>query len=387
MIVGNRPAMLPSTIRRWFHVPGPGPYFMAHSAGAKPVAAGPAIEEQFMKPWRDLGGDAWNIWLPSIDGFRDTLATILGGAAEEICPQANVSAAFEHYLGALPPLQGDRRDILMSEQSFPSLGYVAKAAERMGFALKFLPAGSDPGDIEAWKAAITEQTAIVLAMHVHSNSGILTPVPQIAQAARMMGARCVVDLAQSAGIVPVAVRHWGVDAAVGSCVKWLSGGPGAGYLWVPERDFDVLQPRSVGWFSHEAPFEMDIHNFRYAPDALRFWGGTPHLMSFIAAKAGIDTILSIGVNVVRAHNQHLQACFRTELECKRPEWRWPDCPIGGTICVDVGEDAGAIRALLERHQVRADFRGTGLRLSFAAWNTIDEVMALAALLAGPLERV
>lgn len=383
MIVGNRPAMLPSTIRRWFHVPGPGPYFMAHSAGAKPVAAGPAIEEGFLKPWRDLGGDAWNIWLPAIEGFRDCLATIIGGAAEEICPQTNVSAAFEHYLGALPD-PGTRRAILMSDQSFPSLGYVAMAAKRMGYDLQFLPPGSEPGDIEVWKDAINEQTAIVLAMHVHSNSGIVTPVPQIAVAAQAMGARCVVDLAQSAGILPVAVRHWGVDAAVGSCVKWLSGGPGAGYLWVPERDFSVLEPRSIGWFSHEDPFEMDIRNFRYAPDALRFWGGTPHLMSFIAAKAGIDTVLSIGVNVIRAHNQHLQSLFRVELEEKRPDWRWPSSLIGGTLSIDIGADLEAVRAKMKHHNVRVDFRGSVLRTSFGAWNTMDEVMQTAALLAEPL---
>lgn len=384
MIVGNRTAMLPATIRRWFYVPGPGPYFMAHSAGAKPVAAGPAIEEEFLKPWRDFGGDAWNIWLPAIDGFRDCLATIIGGAAEEICPQVNVSAAFEHYLGALPEL-GERRTILMSDQSFPSLAYVAMACKRLGFDVQFLPHGSDPGNIEAWKAAITEQTAVVLVMHVHSNSGVVTPVPQIATAAHAMGARCVVDLAQSAGIVPIAVRHWGVDAAVGSCVKWLSGGPGAGYLWVPARDFDILNPCSVGWFSHEEPFEMDIHNFRFAPDALRFWGGTPHLMSFIAAKAGIDTILSIGVNVIRAHNQQLQCVFRTELEKKRPQWRWPSCLVGGTLSVDIGKDLEAVRAKMKHHHVRVDFRGSVLRISFGAWNTVEEVMQTAALLAGPLD--
>lgn len=255
------------------------------------------------------------------------------------------------------------------------------AAKSLGFELKFLPAGSDPGDVDVWKAAIDEQTAIVLVMHVHSNSGIVTPVPQIATAARKMGARCVVDLAQSAGIVPVAVRHWGIDAAVGSCVKWLSGGPGAGYLWVPKRDFDLLQPRSVGWFSHEDPFEMDIHNFRFARDALRFWGGTPHLMSFIASKAGIDTILSIGVNVIRGHNQHLQNWFRSELEGRRPDWRWPTSLIGGTLSIDVGDDLEAVRAKMMHHNVRVDFRGTRLRTSFGAWNTMDEVMQTAALLA------
>lgn len=384
MIIGKRPPLLPDTIRRWFHVPGPGPYFMAHSAGAKPAAVGPAIEEEFLRPWRELGGDAWSKWLPAIDDFRISLATIIGGAAEEICPQVNVSAAFEHYLGAIPDGRG-RRHIVMSEQSFPSLGYVAKAAEQMGFELKLLPQGSDPGDLSVWQSAIDEQTAVVLTMHVHSNSGLIAPVPDIAAAARAMGARCVVDIAQSAGIVPVSLRHWGVDAAIGSCLKWLSGGPGAGYLWVPSRDFDILEPRSIGWFSHEDPFEMDIRSFRYAPDALRFWGGTPHVMAFVTAKAGIDTILSIGVNVVRVHNQFLQAHFRSILEPVRPDWRWPEGPIGGTLCIDVGGDLEAVKAALVHNHIRTDFRGTILRLSFAAWNTQDEVDATAHLLAGSLD--
>ena len=49
------------------------------------------------------------------------------------------------------------------------------------------------------------------------------------------------------------------DFIVGSCVKWLSGGPGAGFLWVGEDVIDRCQPQNVGWFSHEDPFEFDIH--------------------------------------------------------------------------------------------------------------------------------
>lgn len=388
MMTAHKPTLLPERCRQWFHVPGPGPYFQAHSAGALPAAASDAIEEYYLKPWMDLGGDAWATWLPAINGFRDSLSAIIGGSASGICPQPNVSAAFEHYLGALPT-PGARDTILMAEESFPSLGYVAKAAEALGFTLRFLPPGTDPGDAAAWSAAIDERTAVVLVMHVYSNSGRIAPIPDIVKAAREKGGKnrdgatdikVVVDIAQSVGIVPVAVRHWGVDAAVGSCLKWLSGGAGAGFLWVPDKQIASLKPRSIGWFSHEEPFEMDIHDFRYAPDALRFWGGTPDVAPFVTAKAGIDTILSMGVNMVRAHNRVLQAEFRASLQDAHPHWRWPDDAIGGTLCIDVGEDRPALAERLTESGTRADFRGNVMRLSFAAWNRPEEVQATAALL-------
>ncbi len=362
-----------------FHVPGPGPYFMAHSAGAQPVAAATAMEAHYLRPWREQGSGAWDAWLAAIEGFRASLTHVIGGTAAEICPQANVSAAFGHYLGSIPRERG-RDVILMSEQSFPSLGYVAQRAEAMGFALQLLPAGSDPGDAQVWVGAIDARTAAVLVMHVHSNSGRIAPVAEIVQAAHRAGARVVVDAAQSAGIVPVTLAEWGADAGIGSCLKWLSGGPGAGWLWVPERDFAVLEPGAVGWFSHADPWEMNIRDFRYADDALRFWGGTPDIAPFVAARAGVDTILGIGIDAIRSHNAALQAAFRAALEPQRPQWKWPQGEVGGTLCIGLGDECAAIADSLAGHGARVDFRGAIMRVSFASWNSLSEVNALAALL-------
>lgn len=371
--------LLPNAVREQFHVPGAGPYYLAHSVGASPVVAAAALEAQFLKPWREQGGDAWPEWLVAIEGFRESIAAVIGGSAAEICPQPNVSAAFERYLGALPRVEG-RHSILMAEESFPSLGYVAQAAVNQGYEVHFLPTGARVDDPATWEAAITEETAIVLAMHVYSNSGTIAPVADIARLAHAKGARVAVDLAQSTGIVPVAVRDWSVDAAVGSCVKWLSGGPGAGYLWVRQEDIATLKPKSVGWFSHENPFEMDIRDFRYAPDALRFWGGTPDVAPFVIAKAGIDTILGIGITAIRAHNEALQGHFREALERVRPNWIWPGDTVGGTLCIDVGADKERILAAFAETGTRVDFRGSVLRLSFAAWNGLDGVEATVGLL-------
>ncbi len=371
--------LLPETMRDLFHVPGPGPYCLAHAAGAMPRATAVAMDAHYLKPWREEGSLAWGPWLEHVEGFRASLAPLVGGLARELCPKVNVSAAFEHYLGAIPREKG-RNIILMSEQTFPTLGFVAQGMEAFGFEFRLLPQGADPGDPQVWADAIDERTAVALVMHVHSNTGQIGPVAEIAALAKAKGARTVVDVAQSAGVVPVTLRDWGVDAGVGSCLKWLSGGAGAGWLWVPEAEFDGLKPASLGWFSHAEPFEMDIRDFRYAKDALRFWGGSPDVAPFIAAKVGADTVAGIGIAQIAAHNKALQRAFRELVEPRRPHWGWPTHAIGGTICIDLGEERGAVEQLLAAQQVRVDYRGTILRLSFASWNSLSEVNALAALL-------
>ena len=48
-----------------------------------------------------------------------------------------------------------------------------------------------------------------------------------------------------------------------------------------------LTPTDVGWFSHDDPFELDVHSFRYADNARRFWGGTPSVAPYVAATVGL----------------------------------------------------------------------------------------------------
>jgi selenocysteine lyase/cysteine desulfurase len=42
------------------------------------------------------------------------------------------------------------------------------------------------------------------------------------------------DAFPSMGIVPVDVKQWQTDAVFGSCVKWLCGGPCAGFMYVKD---------------------------------------------------------------------------------------------------------------------------------------------------------
>ena len=372
--------ILPATVRNMFHLPVGAGYFMAHSVGAQPRITADAMAAHYLTPWQNKAAGAWEDWLAAIESFRDTLARFIGAVPAELCPQPGVSVALDRYLGSLPlPYKSGRRTILLSAESFASIGYVASAAQGLGYVPRFIEGAPDV--IESWTAAMDDDTAIVLPMHVYSNSGRVAPIAEIASAARGRRIITIVDVAQSVGILPVMPHDWGVDALIGSCVKWLGGGPGAGWLWVPEAVITDLHPRSVGWWSHEAPFEMDINSFRYAPNALRFWGGTPDIAPFVAARAGIETIAAIGQPAIRSHNQALQTMFLDVMRGTQPQWGWPHHATGGTICVAVGADKDSIVARLVEANVQADFRNDVMRLSFASWNNAEEVTALARLLA------
>jgi len=160
---------------------------------------------------------------------------------------------------------------------------------------------------------MTGDVAAAIFMHVHSNSGLVSPLPALAELAREAGIFSIADICQSAGIVPLDVTELGVDAVVRSCVKWLYCGPGAGFLWVAQGWLDRLGPPDRGWFSHAEPFAFDIADFRYASDALRFWGGTPSIAPYTLACVGLRTIGDIGVARIFRHNRALFDRLRRSL--------------------------------------------------------------------------
>jgi len=359
-----------------FFVPGPGPYLLTHSVGCLPRASRAALDTHFLRPWAELGGNAWPEWLRQVDAFRVALANLLGGAPSEYCPQANLSSGLAKVLSALPPAPAARSTLLAAEDSFPSLGFALRQAERRGQSLRFLPRAHPPDDLRTWSDALTADVRVALVTHVFSNSGRVAPVAQIARLCAEREILCVVDVAQSAGILPLDIPALGADVVLGSCIKWLCGGPGAGWLWIRPDLIPQLEPVDVGWFSHADPFEMDIHHFEYARDALRFWGGTPSIAPFVLATASLAHIRELGVATIHAHNRRMVQTFTDTVS---PAWRarLPTGPTGGTLCVPLGAEFEAVTTRLAAAGAQFDTRGDVIRVSFHACNAPEDAIQVA----------
>ena len=122
----------------------------------------------------------------------------------------------------------------------------------------------------------------------------------ITERAHEVGALVVLDTYQSAGTVPFSVKELDVDFATGGSVKWLCGGPGAGYLYVAPRLQQKLEPKVTGWMAHAAPFAFEDAPIRYADSIARFLHGSPAIPALYAAESGYKIINQIGVEKIRA---------------------------------------------------------------------------------------
>lgn len=349
-------------------------YLLNHSVGLVPEGAQQALSDELFSPWRAGREDVWPCWLQSIDKFRQSLATLLNARPDNFCPQTNLSSGFSKLLGALPRSQS-RDTVLLSEDDFPSMAFVAQQFGN-GVKVKFIPKDSPLEDAQFWAQQLDDNVFATLITHVQSNTGQQLPVGEICTLTKSRGIFSIVDIAQSAGIIPIDLQQWHADAVLGSCVKWLCGGPGAGYMWVNPELLQQCKPVDVGWFSHANPFEFDPHHFEYADSALRFWGGTPSVAPFIIARHSIDILASIGVDSIRHHNNRLREQLHNGIPDKFYRSPSDNNRCGGTVILHTGAYQDSLVRGLREANILHDERAEGVRLSPHIYNTDAEIKRL-----------
>jgi kynureninase len=356
-----------------------GIYLLNHSVGRPLVSAREYTEKHYFDVWESGQAEVWNSWLPIIEDFRSAIAKIYNTDASYVCPQVNLSSALTKILSALPR-EKNKMTILLSEEDFPSIVFVLKMAEQNGYKLKFIPKGSDLLDIQTWDQHMSADVGLALVSHVYSNTGVKAPVFEITSLCQQKKIFSIVDIAQSAGVVQIDFQKWQSDFVIGSCVKWLCGGSGAAYLWVNPRLLHMCKPTDVGWFSHQNPFEFDIHSFTYADSALRFWGGTPSVMPYVVATNSINTLANIGVGVISQHNIKLSQLLIDQIEDRHIVSPRHANQRGGTVVLHFGNQQEAVLEKLTQANVRFDSRPHGLRLSPHIYNTQDEIEEVSCCL-------
>jgi len=354
-------------------------YFLSHSVGLQPKSAKDALYDAMLTPWAQDPEQAWPHWLKGIQGFSDALAKVLHTDADLICPQVNLSSSYTKVLQALP-FDAQRPVILMSERDFPSMVFVAKQAERLGYQLRLLDKSFDVHDTQAWQQAFKDDVALVLLSHVYSNSGCRLDIPAICEQARQAKVLTLVDIAQSVGVMPIDCQTWRADFILGSCVKWLCGGPGAGFLWISRENLSRCEPVDVGWFSHENPFEFDVRDFRYHPSALRFWGGTPSVLPYCLAANSIENALAIGIDNIYLHNRSLSKALWSALKTEHLISPEGETRSGGTTIIDMGDGQAHFVQRLQQANIAFDQRLEGVRISPHIYNDEREIELLVSCL-------
>ncbi|MBX3553025.1 MAG: cysteine desulfurase [Pseudolabrys sp.] len=264
--------------------------------------------------------------------------------------------------------------------------------ERQGAVIKWAPVDDDGNFLlDEFEKLLTPRTKMVAITQMSNALGTIVPVKDVVRIAHARGIPVLVDGSQAAVHLDVDVQDIGCDFYVFTGHK-VYGPTGIGVLWGRYDLLAAMPPFNGGG---EMIHEVYEDRVTYGEPPHRFEAGTPPIVQAIGLGAAIDYMNSVGKSRIRAHEDALVRYAHERLR-----------EINSLRIVGEARDKGAIvsfemkgahphdvATVIDRSgvAVRAGTHCTmpllnrfGLtatcRASFAMYNTMAEVDALAASL-------
>jgi len=359
-------------------------YLDGNSLGRLPLATRERLHE-LIEVWGSELVGGWHGWIDLPTKVGDLIAggVVGAGAGEVIACDSTTVNLFKLASAVLSRREGA---IVTDRGNFPTDRYVleglARAHGRELIQFEAHPLDGPQAEEVAGACAQAREVALVSLSHVAYRSGALADVEAIT---RRAGAPVIWDLSHSAGAVPIELRDWGVELAVGCTYKYLNAGPGApAYLYVAAERQAELRTPIQGWFGQREQFEMERP---YDPEpGIRGWlAGTPPILALAAVEQGASIIGDAGIERIADKARRLTtflvelyddwlAPLGFELGTPRdPERR------GAHVSLRHAEAWPITRALIERAKVIPDFRGPdairlGLPPLYTSFGDVHEAM-------------
>lgn len=180
---------------------------------------------------------------------------------------------------------------------------------RTGATIRHIPITDDGFlNLEALEELLTDRTKLLAVASVSNVLGTVNPIPEIISRARTVGAKVLVDAAQSVPHMPTDVLAWDADFVAFSGHKMV-GPSGVGVLYGKESVLEAMPP-----FLGGGSMINRVYADRFTPAELpaKFEAGTPPIGPAIGLGAAVDYLEGIGLKKIHAHEKSLirYACTR-----------------------------------------------------------------------------
>ncbi|MNK12650.1 Cysteine desulfurase [compost metagenome] len=183
--------------------------------------------------------------------------------------------------------------------------------EEKGAILKVIPV-KDNGELtmNVYQEVLSNKTKLVSIVQVSNSLGTVNPVKEMIAAAHRVGAKVLVDGAQSAVHLDINVQDMDCDFFAFSGHK-VYGPTGVGALYGKK---ELLENMPVFQGGGEMIKEVTFEKTTYNDLPYKYEAGTPNIADTIALKTALDFIKRVGKDRIRKHEAELLAYATTELE-------------------------------------------------------------------------
>ena len=174
--------------------------------------------------------------------------------------------------------------------------------EERGAKLKVIPVDDD-GELvmEEYEKLLSPKTRMVAVNHVSNALGTINPIKEITQKAHAVGARVLIDGAQSTPHIKLDVRDIDCDFYTFSGHK-MYGPSGIGGVYGKMEVWEEMPPYVTGG---DMIMQVTLEKTTYAKPPARFEAGTPPITQVMGLGAAIDYLNQIGMDKIADYENSL----------------------------------------------------------------------------------
>lgn len=283
-------------------------YFDNGASTQRPLSVLKVIDDCYRNSYANVHRGSHTLSLRASDAYdaaRERVQEFLNARhSNEIIFTSGATMAINlvaHSFGELKVSTGD--EILLTEMEHHSnIVPWQQLAERVGAVVRFLPV-TDEGllDLDQLDEFLTEKTRLFAFASISNVLGTMNPVKELTAKAHAVGAKVLVDAAQSVPHELTDVQDTDVDFLVFSGHKML-GPSGVGVLYGKQSLLEAMPPFLGGGSMIRT---VDKTGFTVGELPAKFEAGTPPITPAIGLAAAIDYLESVGLEKIFAHERAL----------------------------------------------------------------------------------
>ena len=234
----------------------------------------------------------WGSWDASFNAVtarvRERLTAIINGRETHVCVPMQGSGTFsvEGAVNTLVPRDG--HVLVLINGAYGKR--LARLTEMMGRRLSIFETADDVPTTAADVARALDADASIThvgLIHCETSTGILNPLPEIADVVARRGRSLIVDAMSSFGAIPIDARKIPFDALIAASGKCIEGPPGMGFVFVRRTVLEQCAGRSTS-------LALDLYDQWTYMERTTQWRYTPPTHVVVAVDAALEQYIAAG---------------------------------------------------------------------------------------------
>ena len=234
----------------------------------------------------------WGSWDASFNAVtarvRARLTAIVNGEGTHVCVPLQGSGTFsvEAAINTLVPRNGHLLVLINGAYG----KRLARLTEMMGRRLSVFETAEDVPTTAADVARKLDSDPSIThvgLIHCETSTGILNPLPEIAEAVAQRRRRLIVDAMSSFGAIPIDARAVPFDALIAASGKCIEGPPGMGFVFARKSVLEQCAGNSTS-------LSLDLYDQWAYMERTTQWRYTPPTHVVVALEAALEQYLAAG---------------------------------------------------------------------------------------------